>query len=89
VNEKYIQALRDAIRQQHGCASRHSQTVAVQEAVEGKIVWQGDVELFDLAGHPKARQCYAWGFHDDAGKWQYIAILKIAPADSALNAVRS
>ena len=43
MNEKYIQALQDGIQNTHGCASRHVGTVTVQEAFEGKIVWQGEV----------------------------------------------
>ena len=89
MNEKYIQALRDAIRHMHGCVSRYIETVPVKEDFKGQAAWEGDVEIFDLAGHPKARQCYAWGYQDDAGKWQYVAILKIHPADSPENAVRT
>jgi hypothetical protein len=89
MNEKYIQALRDAIQHMHGCASRYVSTVPVKEEHQGRTVWDGDVEVFDLAGHPKASQCEAWGYQDDAGKWQYVAVLKIVPADSPANAVRS
>ena len=89
MNEKYIQALRDAIRHMHGCASRYVKTVPVREDSCGKIVWHGNVEVFDLAGHPKASQCYAWGFQDDAGKWQYVAVLKTVPADSPQRAVQA
>ena len=89
MNEKYIQALRDAIRHTHGCASRYVMTVPVQEDFEGKIAWKGSVEVFDLAGHPRASQCYAWGFQDDDGKWQYVAVLQVAPVDTPLKAVQA
>ena len=89
MNEKYIQALRDAIWHSHGCASRYVETVPVKNEFGGQMVWGGDVAIFDLAGHPKASQCYAWGFQDDAGKWQYVAVLKTVSADSPVNAVRS
>ena len=89
MNEKYIQALRDAIQHTHECASRYIETIPICETFRDKIVWQGNVEVFDLAGHPKASQCYAWGFQDDSGKWQYVAVLKIHPADTPLNAVRA
>jgi hypothetical protein len=65
------------------------ETVVVKEEFNGKPVWEGNVEVFDVAGHPKARQCYAWGFKDDDGRWQYVAVLKIHPADSPINAVRA
>ena len=89
MNEKYLQALQDAIRNTHGCASRHTGTVAVEEAFQGKIVWQGDVEVFDLIAHPRARQGYAWGFQDGAGKWQYVAVLQVPPVDSPRKAVQA
>ena len=89
MNEKYIQALRDAIRHMHGCASRYVTTVPVKEEHQASTVWDGDVEVFDLAGHPKASQCYAWGYQDDAGKWQYVAVLRVAPVDTPQKAVQA
>ena len=89
MNEKYIDALQDAIQNTHGCASRHVGTIAVEEAFQGETVWQGDVEVFDLIGHPKASQSYAWGFHDDAGKWLYVAVLKVAKVDTPRKAVQA
>jgi hypothetical protein len=89
MNEKYIQALRDAIVHTHGCASRFVRSEPVKEEFEGKTVWEGSVEVFDLSGHPTARQCYAWGFHDDAGKWQYVAVLQVPPVDSPQKAVQA
>ena len=89
MNEKYIQALRDAIRHSHGCASRYVETVPVKEEFGGQIVWDGDVAIFDLAGHPEGHQCYAWGFRDDSGKWQYVTVLKVHPADTPRKAVQA
>jgi len=34
--------------------------VPVHEVFQGKTLWQGDVEVFDLAGHPKAKRAYGW-----------------------------
>jgi hypothetical protein len=87
VNEKYIQFLRNTIQTQHGCNSRYVQTVAVKFEGNRQNGWHGNVEVFDMAGHPQARQCYAWGFKDEAGHWQYVAILKISPIDSPQKAV--
>ena len=89
MNEKYIQALRDTIRHMHGCASRYIETVPVNEEFKGQTAWKGDVEVFDLAGHPKARRCYAWGYRDDTGKWQYVAVLRVPPVESPVTAVRA
>ncbi len=89
MNEKYIQALRDAIRNTHKCASRFVETVPVKEELNGQTVWEGKVELFDLAGNPNAAQCFAWGYKDDAGRWQYMAVLKNGPVDSARKAIQA
>jgi hypothetical protein len=32
----------------------------VHETFQGQTVWAGEVEVFDLVGHPKAKRCYAW-----------------------------
>ena len=89
MNEKYIQALRNAIQHMHGCACRYIKTVPICEMFQGKVAWDGSVEVFDLAGHPKARQCYAWGFQEDGGPWQYVAVLAVPPVNSPVDAVRA
>jgi hypothetical protein len=50
---------------------------------------EGNVEVLDLIGHPKAAQGYAWGYQDDAGKWQCVAVLKVSPVDSPRMAVQA
>jgi len=89
MKQAYNEALRDAIRRTHGCDSRHVETVPVHEAFEGKTVWDGCVEVFDLVGHPMTSQGYAWGFRDDRGQWQYVAVLKVPPVDSPITAVQA
>jgi hypothetical protein len=56
----------------------------------GKTVWQGDVEVFDLAGHPKAKRAYAWSHLDGAKdeRTRFVAVLEIPPVVSAETAVR-
>lgn len=62
----------------------------VHEVFKGQTVWQGDVEVFDLTGHSKARRAYAWshlaGAKDD--KERFVAVLEIPPVDSAQKAVQ-
>ena len=85
----YIERLRDAIRHTHGCASAYVETVSVKETFKGKTVWEGEVEVFDLTGHATARQCFAWGFQDDGGRWQYVAVLRVKGVDTPLKAVQA
>lgn len=88
MNKEYIDALKEAILHTHGCASRHLETVPVEEVFQGKTVWEGDVEVFGV-DHPKAKLCYAWGYTDDNGKKQYVAVLGVYPAKSPQQAVRA
>jgi hypothetical protein len=84
----YIRELREAIRKLHGCEALHDETVSVTERFQGEIVWQGEVEVFNLRGHPKAARAYAWAHETDKGK-RYVAVLEIPPVDSAQTAVRA
>jgi hypothetical protein len=56
----YIQELRDAIRRLHSADATHVGSVAVKEVFDGKLVWDGIVEVFDIIGHAKASRVYAW-----------------------------
>jgi hypothetical protein len=85
---KYLSALQDAIRHMHGCASRHVETVPVKEVFRGETVWEGDVEVFNVEGHARARKCYAWGY-EEGGEKRYVAVLKVRPVDTALDAVKA
>lgn len=87
----YLDELQDAIRHLHGCEADHVETVPVTETFQGQIVWQGEVEVFNIRGHPKASRCYAWAHatgEDDKGK-RYVAVLELPPVTSAQTAVRA
>jgi hypothetical protein len=49
----YIEELQDVIRRLHGVESTHVESMPVKETFQGKTVWEGVVEVFDLIGHPK------------------------------------
>ena len=85
----YIAQLQDAIRRTHGCESVHVSTVPIIETFQGKTVWSGDVEIFNLRGHPKAKRCYAWAYQGDDSKEHYTAVLEVPPIQSAQDAVRA
>jgi hypothetical protein len=78
--------LRRAILDLHGCEARHVRTVPVHEIYAGETIWEGDVEEF---GHPKATAAYAWTYEDDDGKLHHVAVLRVAPINSAVNAVQA
>ena len=89
MSKDYIEELRKAIQHTHGCLSTHLETVPVREELDGKVAWDGDVEVFWLVSHAQASRCYAWGFKDDAGKWQYVAVLQVPQVDTPRKAVQA
>lgn len=88
--QDYIARLQVAVSQLHNCGTTHAGTVPVHEVFQGQTVWQGDVEVFDLYGHPRARRAYAWSHIDGKNdeKERFVAVLEIPPVESAETAVR-
>lgn len=84
-SKEYIERLQMVIRQLHKCDANHLESVPVHETFEGQTVWQGDVEVFSLTGHPKAQRCYGWSYGEPE---QFITILELPPVDSAQSAVK-
>lgn len=76
-------------RHLHGCDSRWVEAVPVKEVFEGRTVWKGVVQVFDLIGHPTAKRCYAWSYETDEGKTRYVAVLHQGPVDSPRKAVQA
>jgi hypothetical protein len=88
VSDDYHNELRWAIQQTHGGAPLWVESVPVKEVFRGATVFDGTVEVFSLSEHPKAKRCFAWGFKNDAGKWQTTAVLEIPPVTSPETAVK-
>lgn len=86
----YIDELAEVIRKLHGSEATHVETVPVKETFQGQTVWEGDVEVFDLADHPKASRVYAWSHEtgDSDDPRQHITVLQIPPATTPLRAVQ-
>jgi hypothetical protein len=89
--KNYIEQLQQAIRDLHGCESQYLETVEVTEEFQGKTIWQGDVEVFKIRGHPKAKHAYAWSHVAGANDQQtrYITVLELPPVDSPQAAVKA
>ena len=84
----YIAHLRDVFNKVHECEADHVETVPVIERFHGKTVWEGEVEVFDLIGHPKATRGYAWAYNKDKGS-DTIAVLELPPVISPKTAVQA
>ena len=87
----YIARLQVAVEQLHGCGARHRETVPVHEVFQSQTVWQGEVEVFDLRGHPKAQHAFAWSHREGEGDEgeRFVAVLEIPPVVSPITAVRA
>ena len=83
-------APRDAIRNRHGCDSTWVAAVSMTETFDGKTVWEGEVQVFDLIGYPSATRCYAWSHSVDGSEQRrFFAVLHIPPIVSPVDAVRA
>ena len=87
----YLSELQDVIRRLHGAESKHVESVSVKETFQGKTVWEGIVEVFEIRGHPKASKVYAWSHETDDPKnpRRHVTVLHIAPVLSAEAAVKA
>ena len=87
---EYLDQLKTAIEDLHKCSACYLRTQLVDETVRGKTVWVGDVEVFALTGHPKARRCYAWSRRQSKNEKdeRFVAMLRIPPVVSPQTAVR-
>jgi hypothetical protein len=84
-----VSALQDAIRSLHGCESTLAATVQVRESFGGKQVWEREVSVFDLTGHPTAKRAYAWAEEGSGGRVRFVAVLRAAQITSPAAAVRA
>ena len=77
----YISELRDVIHRLHGGEATHVESVPVKETFQGRTVWDGIVEVFELRGHPKTEKVYAWSHDTDDPKKpkRHVAILHLHP----------
>jgi hypothetical protein len=88
--QDYLARLQVAVSQLHNCGAVWRETVPVHEVFRGQTVWKGEVEVYDLTGHPKAKRAYAWSHLAGKGdeRERFVAVLEIPPAVSAETAVR-
>jgi len=86
----YIEELQDVIRRLQGVESSHVESVPIKETFQGKTVWEGIVEVFDLKSHPKAPRAYVWAYEtDNPKKPRHVIVLHLGPVTSPLLAVRA
>lgn len=89
MSDPYIECLTEAVTAMHGCDCSHLETAHVHEMMDAKTIWEGYIEVFTLKDHPEASKAFAWGFKDDAGEIQYIAVINKPPINSPREAVQA
>jgi hypothetical protein len=85
MNELSLQGFERAIQATHG--AKGASLVARERVVErfqGETVWEGEVLVFELQGHPTAARCYAWEVDGEV-----TAVLEAGPVKGAADAVRA
>ena len=88
--QDYLAKLQVAVSQLHNCGAVYRETVPVHEVFQGKTIRQGEVEIFELFNHPKAKRAYARSQLDGAKdeRTRFVAVLEIPPVSSPETAVK-
>ena len=90
MKEVLNKALQEAVERLHNCKARVTGTEHVIETFQGDTVWNGEVTVFALEGHPKASICYAWSSPvQGSTRRRFFSILKNSPIETARDAVRA
>jgi hypothetical protein len=85
----YIAEIQAVFSKLHNCDADYVETVPVVEEFQGETIFQGDVEVFDIRGHPKATRGYGWGYvTTEGGARRYFTVLELPPVDSPQTAVK-
>lgn len=87
----YLDEARLALEKTHNVCAKHLDTIGVKKIFNGTLAWAGDVEVFEVTGHPKAEHAYVWGYPNNkrSGEYDFVAILGIPPITSASIAVQA
>lgn len=82
--------LKQTVQSQHGGTATFVQSVPVNETHKGQEVWNGAVQVYDLADSPSgATRAYAWSYGLPDGKRRFIAVLQTGPITGPKEAVRA
>ena len=84
-----ILRLQKAIRDLHGLESTHLCSKRVHEMSRGATVWKGVVEVFAVYGHARTETAFAWSDVNPDGRSYDVAVLRLPPIDSPLDAIRA
>lgn len=90
--DDHLLHLQNAILRLNGCQSKYVETVTVFQpsvSFHKNGVWQGEVAVFEVYGHPTAQRAYAWSYTTDKEETRYVVVLKVPPISSPETAVQA
>ena len=71
--------------QLHNCGAIWRDTFSVKEMFDSQTLWDGDVKVFDLFNHPRAKRCHTWSWDEPE---KFITVLELPPVTDAQSAVK-
>lgn len=81
--------LAKAIEVRHHAKAFWEATVPVCEVSDGKVLWEGNVEVYRLIGNDQAIRCYAWEVEAPGGQSRIHSVLQEPPIKNAADAVHA
>jgi len=82
--------LKHAVESQHGGKATFVRSVPIHEERKGQTVWNGAVQVYDLADSPSgATRAYAWSYGLPDGSRRFVAVLHTGPIIGPREAVRA
>ena len=84
--DNLIEALIQSITENHACTAFYQQSVWVEEKM-GNQIWTGQVETFELRGHPDAHHAYGWW--EETYQKGLVVILALNEDTNAAKAIRA
>ena len=82
--------LKQTVESQHGGAATHVRSVPIHLSRNGKTIWNGAVQVYDLADSPSgATRAYAWSYGRENGRRESVAVLQAGPVTGPREAVKA
>jgi hypothetical protein len=82
-----IAEIQKAVEKAAKVPAEHLESKPIREIFNGKVVWEGVIEVFTLLGHEKASRAYGWRIGEGQSA-KYKTVLEIPPIKGAHDAVR-
>jgi hypothetical protein len=89
MDEAGNEALREAIKHTHGVEATLLESVPVKEVFQGHVVWDGEVQVFEMVDHPTAKRAFAWSYATEGARRRFYTVLAAGPVTDAVTAVRA